>query len=610
MKAVPGCAAGDGFHCHRRASSTKKPAVGSLARTLLERTRVLRVVLRSLRDTYLTVDARSLGLFRIGLGWLLLFDLARRYVQLDLWYTNAGLLPNHTLLWRPPADHVFSLFFVASSRTEALLGFGACALVYGLFTVGCRTRLMQVLALLCRVSLNSRLAVLENGGDMVLNLLCIFSLALPLGRRFSIDAWLRSLRDGRNGSHGALDPRRLPAIERQPVVSAAMLGLILQFAAIYFFNAISKQGEAWTSGSAVYYALHQDKYVSGVGVWMREHLPFEALRLMTWSALTTEWLGFALLMTPVWVGPARLLAVVILPLLHASFALGLDLGAFSPSMMAFFPLLLTRSHWDAAARWHARRSRPRVIGFPVVGLLRLPGVRSVLEHARSGLARWSAAAARHRVRDDPSDRRPGRARVLRLASEAAVVTLILAITIEVVNDNTSVPEWMRMPRPAWARAVIEYPRLLQGWRMFAPDPPFEDSMIYVDAVTSEGLRVDPYNAVASRLDFPAGDVVPAWLNQNQFFTMYSERIGYPNFAAYRQAFHEWLVAYPQRTGRPADCLTSFEVYLVVDQTPAPGTGASPKPVRRERFMQFVAPADSPCKPTRQASGQRFTSRAR
>lgn len=596
-------------------------------------------VLRSLQATYLTVDPRSLGLFRIGLGVVLLSDLWRRYEQLDFWYTNSGLLPNHTLLWRPPAGHMFSLFFVASTRAEAALGFGVCAAIYLLLMLGYRTQWMQLLALICRVSVNTRLAVLENGGDMVLNLLCIYSVVLPLGRRFSIDAWVASLRDGRISDVESLNSEGTPANERAPVVSLAMLGLILQFAAIYFFNAISKQGDAWTQGTAVHYALHLDKYVTGLGVWMRENLPGEVLRWLTWSVLSVEWIAFALIIAPIGARFTRTFAVLLLPLLHVAFALGLNLGGFSPAMMAFYPLLLTRGHWEALGRWLERRSRHRVIEFDARDALWLRRARLIRELDRYGSITWvpvtntpaprpdvhailpalpwgfllgwplrvpglrslylgllraceSAAAAPLRGRPDPQP--TAAPRLWPWFAHGAVIVLLAAIALEMVNDNSSVPQWMRVSQPTWAKAIIEYPRLLQGWRMFAPDPPLIDTMIHVEAVTAEGARIDPYNRVASREVFPDGDVVPEHMNQSQFFTMYSDRIADPNYAAYRQAFIEWLLAYPQRTGRATDCLTEFNVYLVSDRSPAPGSGTRPTPLKRERFMQYTAPADSAC----------------
>src|SRR6266516_17099 len=66
-------------------------------------------------ESYCTLDPRSLGIGRIGLGALLLYDLARRVPGLATWYSNDGLLPNHTVLWRPSSDYVFS-FLLAASR--------------------------------------------------------------------------------------------------------------------------------------------------------------------------------------------------------------------------------------------------------------------------------------------------------------------------------------------------------------------------------------------------------------------------------------------------------------------------------------------------------------
>jgi hypothetical protein len=180
-------------------------------------------------------------------------------------------------------------------------------------------------------------------------------------------------------------------------------------------------------------------------------------------------------------------------------------------------------------------------------------------------------------------------------SEGATLLVLLAIATEALNDNAAVPKALHVRQPAWAKAVIEYPRILQGWRMFASEPSRVDSMIYVDAVTATGKHVDPYNAVASDQREPAGAVVPTHMGQSQFFFMYSERIPYDGYAAYRQAFQEWLLAYPERTGHAEDCLLSYDVYLVTDRTPEPGSNAQPTPLEHQRFMNYSAPFDSPCR---------------
>jgi len=507
--------------------------------------------------TYLTVDPRSLGVFRVLFGLVLLSDLVRRWVELGFWYTNSGLLPNHTVLWRPPSASIFSLFFTASSAGEAQLGFVLCAVVYAMFTLGYRTRWIQLLALLARVSLNSRLAPLENGGDMVMDLLCVLTLPLPLGARFSLDA-LAS-----RPASAALRDEPTSA----PVVSIAVLALLLQFAAIYLFNASSKAGLAWRDGSAVHYALHQDKLVTWLGVWMREHLSVSTLRALTWSTLATEWLGFALIITPFFVREARLLAVCIMPSLHLGFALGLNVGGFSPAMISFYPLLLGAEHWQWLSRRFGSRARPIHAWIE----------RRVQPWLRSRPAELAAVSG-----------------IQRWLGEGAMLVILLAIASEALNDNAAVPAALRIAQPRWAKVIIEYPRILQGWRMFASEPSRIDSMIYVDAVTAEGNHVDPYNAVASDQSEPAGTIVPTHMGQSQFFVMYSERIPYDGYAAYRQAFSEWLLAYPARTGRTADCLLSYDVYLVTDRSPEPGTRALPTALERRRFMSYSAPSDSPC----------------
>ena len=79
---------------------------------------------------------------------MLLLDLLRRIPVLALWYSNEGMFPNHTLLWRPPTQWMFSLFFLPRPRRGGA-GFAICGLVYLALLVGWRTRLMRVLALVC-----------------------------------------------------------------------------------------------------------------------------------------------------------------------------------------------------------------------------------------------------------------------------------------------------------------------------------------------------------------------------------------------------------------------------------------------------------------------------
>src|SRR4051794_7854536 len=129
-------------------------------------------VLERLRQAYLVADLRSLALGRLGLAGVLIADLITRALVLRDFYSNEGLLPNHTLLWRPERLPVFSLFFAASSPALAAVGFALCGAVYVCLLVGYRTRLAQVLSWVAVVSLHAR--VFYNGGDIVLGELCLW----------------------------------------------------------------------------------------------------------------------------------------------------------------------------------------------------------------------------------------------------------------------------------------------------------------------------------------------------------------------------------------------------------------------------------------------------
>src|SRR5690606_21961347 len=137
---------------------------------------------------YLQIDPRTLALLRVGLALLLLLDLGKRFAELDLWYANDGLLPNHTGLWAPVRPWGISFFNAFSYAHEAAIACVVCAFVYVCLLVGYRTRLMQVLALVAFYSLQGRADMLANGGDFVACILTWWLVFLPLGQVFSVDA--------------------------------------------------------------------------------------------------------------------------------------------------------------------------------------------------------------------------------------------------------------------------------------------------------------------------------------------------------------------------------------------------------------------------------------
>src|SRR5207302_3043410 len=107
---------------------------------------------RHLVRVYGAADPRSLAAGRIALALVLLVDLARRGSSMSTWYTNAGLLPNHTVLAHPSLPFGFSFFYMASWPHEVALGFVVCAVSYLALLLGIFTRVAQVASFLCVLS--------------------------------------------------------------------------------------------------------------------------------------------------------------------------------------------------------------------------------------------------------------------------------------------------------------------------------------------------------------------------------------------------------------------------------------------------------------------------
>ena len=140
-----------------------------------------------------------------------------------------------------------------------------------------------------------------------------------------------------------------------------MLALLLQFGAIYFFNAISKDGAAWRDGSAVHYALHLDKYVTPLGLFMRDEMLKEMGLVNTYAGALVPWLAsvmgifmvrqYALTIPDELLeaaridgaGEARIFLRIVMPLMGPSIAT-LIIFTFTWSWNAFlWPLIVIKS---------------------------------------------------------------------------------------------------------------------------------------------------------------------------------------------------------------------------------------------------------------------------
>jgi hypothetical protein len=543
-------------------ASTPPPPLGSRVRDRARAFaghRVARAVVQRFLDTYCTADARSLGAGRIVLASVLLLDLIKRWVQIGSWYTNDGLVPNHTLLWRPSFSHVFSFFYMASYTHEAVLLFVLCAIAYTMLLVGLYTRLAQFLSMVAVMSLHGRLLLFDNGGDVVLGLLTIWTAFVPTGGRYSIDAVLG---------------RGQPA--RPRVVSIGVLAFTCQFAFIYFFNAVHKNGETWREGTAVHYVLHLDRLATPLAVWARHHMTLGISKGMSWTALGIEWSLPFLLLSPFATRQCRRLAIVFVFMLHGGFAVFMNLGIFVPAMLAYTPHFIPGADWDAFERWW-RRSPARV--------QRWGALEGRLRGAILRAGRFFSFGRTVRV-TPPGPAISALIARLPLLRDLAAVGFIFVAANQLLDENQAAHQvWDHHNAPPVAAAVT-YLNLFQGWSMFAPEVNKTDLNVAVEAVTVTGRHVDPWNEAANPKYPNPGKVIPPALGPNWLFYQYVVRI--PWWPAYNQAFQEWILRYPQRTGRKEDEIVSLKVWKVEDDSPPPGK-TEPTNARATLMFEWTAP---------------------
>lgn len=626
---------------------------------------------------YASADPRSLGLLRIALGSLLFFDVASKMPEVEAHLANTGWLSNHFALFKPMSEHLFSVYFAFSSPLEVKALMLGHLLVCLLLTVGYRTKLMQILALVLTTSLDSRNILIENGGSVVLNLLVLWTAFLPLGRRFSVDAVRASLRTRHETTAGALNERSDPPRDVRPVVSLAVTALILQWAAIYAFNAIQKNGPPWRDGTAVYYFLQQDRLVTWLGAWLRGALPLGAIKTLTYATLSIEAAVALLLLLPWRTHLTRLVALGLVVVLHVSIDSVLQLGSFSWAMVVVFCAFIPAQAWAwAAERVRARRTAcvvhfnpesgaslalcrllkrldglglitfraldeaspakaqrtlavsvagsKTVGGYPALLALGdalwcrrvpvwlfglLPGVRSRVERRLAQMAEDPAAldadigtgelpAQADARAPEPTPASLSWAHLRHGLGEALVLFLLVVSGSQLLLENQAVPQALKpRHRPALFDAIVIYPRLFQGWSMFAPAPPQSDGRLVIDGRTKDGRPFDPLTGAV-----PVFEVHPAGApRMNLIWGYFHVRIAEERFRVYWNGVRDLVMSHHKLTGRPQDELVSFDAYYVSQVFAAPGAKPAAPEKRRLFGSNGVPAADAPAPASTPAS---------
>ena len=280
-----------------------------------------------------TLDTRSLAAYRIGLGLILVADCLLRTRDFSLMFTPDGIFPLEPLARFHATATVWSLAFLHDSAwwsgtVLALEGVAGVAL-----TLGWHTRVATIAAWVALVSVIRRTSPAVNAGDMWLACQLLWSMFLPLGARWSLDAF----RTGRTSAAAPLT---------STVCSPASATLVLQILVVYFSAGLAKCNAGWVAGESLAHALSVHDHGTPLGM-MLGGIPWLS-RLLQWSVVTGELiLPLAVLACPT--PRIRGLLVAVFVAFHLGVWLGMAVGLFPAiGIVAWLPLV-------PAAIWPADR---------------------------------------------------------------------------------------------------------------------------------------------------------------------------------------------------------------------------------------------------------------
>ena len=133
---------------------------------------------------WFALDYRSLALLRIGIALMLFLDWFDRWPDIRSMHSDEGMLPRGAITGLHP---ISVLMWGGSLWFAWLMNILGCVLSV-LLMVGWRTNLMVLLNWLMFIGVHTRVPITMQGGDHLLRMMLFWSIFLPLGACWSVDA--------------------------------------------------------------------------------------------------------------------------------------------------------------------------------------------------------------------------------------------------------------------------------------------------------------------------------------------------------------------------------------------------------------------------------------
>ncbi len=392
-----------------------------------------------------SLDLRSLALFRITFGLLILSDLVVRATFLQAHYTDFGVLPRIPLIEQFNSPWRVSLHYMSGLWQIQALLFALQAVLAVMFLIGYRTRLATFFSWVMMVSLHYRNPMVLQAGDFLFRMLLFWGMFLPLNARGSVDS--------------VLEPPQSRLPER--VFSMATVALFAQIGFVYWFTSAFKLSPEsfpiwWEKATAVHNALSIDQFTRPFGYFLLQfpHL----LKFLSRAVICFEILGPLLLISPFFTEVVRTIGVLSFWFLHLGFGLCMSLGPFpwisSIAMIPFLPTLVWENLEKVFKKWNFNFR---------------------LESLQKGIAPKVSLLPK-----------PAGSIRLSLSKPGILLVSLSLIYVFFWNLGTLQPRWDIPRRLRWIGILTG---LEQRWNMFSP-PLTEDGWYVIPGILRNGDIVD------------------------------------------------------------------------------------------------------------------------
>lgn len=286
------------------------------------------------------IDYRTLAVFRVFAGILIIIDILLRSRNLNTFYTENGLL-SEEIIAQGTENSLGILLF--GDSTTVIIVFCIQILFALLLIIGYKTRLAIVISFLLVVTIDSANPFVTSYADTLFRYLLFWAMFLPLGYKWSVDSALSDKKE-----------RNRSSVE---IIASAMI--LIQMFIMYFVNGFKKfqNHDSWINGDAIISILHYER----VTFFLTEYvllIPDTIIALMG-----LYWYIFLLVLSwflIITVGRARYVIAIGFAIGHLGLALTTRIGAFSFVSILGLILFFQSEFWDDISKITSEGTKERL----------------------------------------------------------------------------------------------------------------------------------------------------------------------------------------------------------------------------------------------------------